>query len=67
MKVLVTDKMAVEAIQLLKDAGHDVTFNEFDAEELLAEVKKYDALMVRGRTKAIADVVKAGANGKLKE
>ena len=66
MKVLITDKMAEEAIELLKDAGHDVTFDEMDADKLLLEISKYDALMVRGRTKAIADVVNAGANGNLK-
>ncbi len=30
MKVVITDKMAEEAIELLKDAGHDVTFDEMD-------------------------------------
>jgi D-3-phosphoglycerate dehydrogenase len=66
MKILITDKMAEEAIELLKDAGHDVTFDEMDADKLLLEIPKYDALMVRGRTKAIADVVNAGAKGSLK-
>ncbi len=31
MKILITDKMADEAVQVLKKAGHDVTFNEMDA------------------------------------
>jgi len=66
MKVLVSDKMADEAIKALKDAGHDVTYEEYDAETLLKEIPKYDALMVRSRTKAITDVVKAGAKGNLK-
>ena len=66
MKVLITDKMAEESIELLKDAGHDVTFDEMDADKLLLEIPKYDALMVRGRTKAIADIVNAGAKGNLK-
>ena len=66
MKILITDKMAEEAITLLKDAGHDATFDEMDADKLLLEISKYDALMVRGRTKVIADVVKAGAEGNLK-
>ena len=30
MKILITDKMALEAIELLKKADHDVTFEEFD-------------------------------------
>ena len=66
MKVLITDKMAEEAIELFKDAGHDVIFDEMDADKLLLEISKYDALMVRGRTKVIADVVNAGAKGNLK-
>ncbi|KYK25846.1 phosphoglycerate dehydrogenase [Thermoplasmatales archaeon SG8-52-1] len=66
MKILITDKMANEALQILKDAGHDVTYDEMDGETLLREIPKYDALMVRGRTKVIKEIVKAGAKGKLK-
>jgi len=66
MNILVTDKMADEAIQLLKDAGHDVTYDEMDGDTLLKEIHNYDALMVRGRTKVIRDIVKAGARGRLK-
>ena len=66
MKILITDKMANEAIELLKDAGHDVTFDEMDAEMLLKKISTYDALMVRGRTKAVKGIVEAGAAGSLK-
>ena len=66
MKVLVTDKSAEEALQVLKDAGHDVTYDEMDADTLLKEISKYDALMVRSRTKVTTDVVNAGAKGNLK-
>jgi D-3-phosphoglycerate dehydrogenase / 2-oxoglutarate reductase len=66
MKILITDKMANEAIDLLKQAGHDVTFDEMDAETLLNNIKDYDALMIRGRTKAVKAVVEAGAKGNLK-
>ena len=66
MKILITDKMANEAIELLKDAGHDVTFDEMDGETLLKEISAYDALMVRGRTKAVKEAVEAGAGGSLK-
>jgi D-3-phosphoglycerate dehydrogenase len=64
--VLVTDKTADEAIQVLKDAGHEVVFDEMDADTLLKEIPKYDGLMVRSRTKATTEVVKAGASGNLK-
>lgn len=66
MKILITDKTENEVIQKLKDAGHDVTFNEMDADTLLKEIPKYDALMVRSRTKVTKDVVEAGAKGNLK-
>jgi len=66
MKVLITDKMAEEAVQVLKKAGHDVTYNEMDASTLVKEVGKYDALMIRSRTKAVKDVIEAGAKGNLK-
>jgi D-3-phosphoglycerate dehydrogenase len=66
MKVLVTDKSAEEALQVLKDAGHDVTYDEMDADTLLKEISKYDAIMVRSRTKVVTDVVNAGAKGNLK-
>ena len=66
MKILVTDKMAEEALTLMKNAGHEVTYDEMDGATLLREIPKYDALMVRSRTKAVTDVVKAGAGGNLK-
>jgi len=67
MKVLITDKMAKEAIQLLKDAGHEVTYNEeMDGDTLLKEISKYDALLIRGRTKVVTNIVNAGKAGKLK-
>ena len=66
MKILITDKTENEVIQKLKDAGHDVTFNEMDAATLLKEISKYNALMVRSRTKVVTDVVNAGAKGNLK-
>ncbi len=66
MKILITDKMANEAITLLKDAGHDVTFDEMDHDTLLKNIDKYDALMVRSRTKATEEIVKKGSEGSLK-
>jgi len=66
MKILITDKMANEAIQVLKDAGHEVTYDEMDGDSLLKEIPKYDALMIRSRTKAVTEVVEAGAKGNLK-
>ena len=66
MKILITDKTENAVIQQLKDAGHEVTFNEMDPATLLKEIPHYDGLMVRSRTKATADVINAGAQGSLK-
>ena len=66
MKILITDKMALEAIELLNKADHNVTFEELDEKDLIKEIPKYDGLMIRSRTKAYEDVIKAGAKGNLK-
>lgn len=66
MKILITDKMADEAVDLLKEAGHDVTFEEIDHDQLLKVIGNYDALMVRSRTKVTKDIVEEGAKGNLK-
>ena len=66
MKILVTDKTADEAFEVFKKAGHEITYDEMDADTLLREISKYDALMVRSRTKVVTDVVNAGAKGNLK-
>jgi len=66
MKILVTDKTADEALQVFRDAGHTVTFDEMDGATLLKEIGKYDGLLVRSRTKAVTDIVKAGKKGNLK-
>ena len=66
MKVLITDKMAEEAINLLKKENFDVTYQEYDESTLIKELHKYDGLMIRGRTKVFENVIKAGAEGNLK-
>jgi D-3-phosphoglycerate dehydrogenase len=66
MKVLITDKMAEEAINLLKKEKFDVTYEEYDESTLIKEIHKYDGLMIRGRTKVFEKVIKAGAEGNLK-
>ena len=66
MKILVTDKTADEALQVFKKEGHEITYDEMDAETLLKEISKYDALMVRSRTKVTAEVINTGAKGNLK-
>lgn len=66
MKILITDKLANEAVQLLQNAGHDVVVDEMEHDGLLEKIAAYDALLVRSRTKATEDIVRAGAIGSLK-
>jgi D-3-phosphoglycerate dehydrogenase len=66
MNILITDKVEDEVISSFKKAGYEVTYNEMDAQTLLSEISKYDALMVRSRTKVTGDVINAGVKGKLK-
>jgi len=66
MKVLVTDKLADEAIKMLKDNNFEVKYEELDHDALLNEIAGYDALIVRSRTKVTADIVEKGASGNLK-
>ena len=66
MKILITDKMAEEAIQLFKNAEHEVKYEEIDGATILKIIAGYDAIMIRGRTKVVTDIVNAGAQGNLK-
>ena len=66
MKILITDKTADEAIQVLKDEGYEVYYEEMDHDTLLKAIPEYNGLMVRSRTKVTKDIVEAGAEGKLK-
>jgi D-3-phosphoglycerate dehydrogenase len=66
MKILITDKMAIEAIDKLEKKGYTVKFEELDEKNLIKQISKYDALMIRSRTKVFEDVIKAGASGNLK-
>lgn len=56
MKVLITDEVAEEAMNLLKEK-HEVVFKELRGEELAREIGKYDALMVRSATKVTRDII----------
>jgi len=64
MKILVADKISDEAIKMLKEK-HEVVFSELDPEGLLNEIGKYDALVVRSRTKVTKEVINKGKNLKV--
>lgn len=64
MKILVNDAIAEEAIDLLK-AKHEVDVMEYGAIELLVNIGRYDAIIVRSRTKVTEDVIQKGENLKV--
>ncbi|RLF44009.1 MAG: phosphoglycerate dehydrogenase, partial [Thermoplasmata archaeon] len=61
MKILVTDVIAEEAMELLKK-NHEVTFKDITGEELAREIAPYHALMVRSGTKVTAEAINNAEN-----
>jgi len=60
MRILVTDSVAQEGIQVLKDAGFEVEERgKVPAEELKALIPGFEGLIVRSATKVPADVIEA--------
>jgi len=64
-KILITDGLDSNGIELLKKSAEVVDKRGISAEDLLKEVGGYDALIVRGRTKVIPAVFEAGAKLKV--
>ena len=64
-KILVSDGLSEDGLALLRTGG-EVTVNpKITAEELLAALPDYHALVVRSRTKVNAKVIEAGKNLKV--
>ena len=61
MKILVTDVIAEEAMEMLKK-NHDVTFRDITGEELAREIAPYHALMVRSGTKVTEEAINNAEN-----
>ncbi|MCK5548040.1 MAG: hypothetical protein KAI64_03435 [Thermoplasmata archaeon] len=59
MKVLITDVIAKEAIEMLKEK-HEVDVRDVSPNELLECIKDYDALIVRTKTKVTKEVIDNG-------
>ncbi len=58
MKILVTDPVANEAMDMLRE-NHEVTFNNITGSELAAEIGPYHGLMVRSGTQVTREVIEA--------
>jgi D-3-phosphoglycerate dehydrogenase len=64
-KILISDGLSEAGINLLKTAGEVVVNPKITAEELIAALPDYHALVVRSRTKVTKRVIDAAANLKV--
>lgn len=67
MKVLVSDKLAEEGIELLRESP-DITVDvklKLESQELLNHIGEYNALLVRSATKVTKEVIDAAKNLKV--
>jgi D-3-phosphoglycerate dehydrogenase len=64
-KVLVTDGLEANGKEIINLKNTVVDKKGIEADELLKVIPEADALIVRGRTKVTADVIKAGKNLKV--
>lgn len=64
--VLVADTIHNDAIEQLQKAGIDLALQtDITADQLVDTIGKYDAIIVRGRTKVTRDVIEAGQSLKV--
>ncbi len=66
MKVLLNDGLEKESLKLFQEAGIETDTQKRDLNKLIADIGKFDALIVRSATKVTREVLEAGAKGKLK-
>ena len=60
-KILVTDGMAAEGLEILKQGGHTIDNKKVSVDELLRIIGDYDGLVVRAATQVNEKVLRAGA------
>lgn len=66
MKVLISDPIAKEAIEVLKSSGIEpVEQTGLAPEDLIKVIPEYDGIIVRSATKVTKDVIEAGKNLKV--
>ena len=64
-KVLITDGLEKEGVDIINAAGEAVNKKGIEADELLQIIGEYDGLIVRGRTKVTREVFEAAKNLKV--
>ena len=66
MNILLNDSLEKEGIKVFEDLGIKTDARKRDLNALIADISQFDALIVRSGTKVTRQVLKAGAQGKLK-
>jgi D-3-phosphoglycerate dehydrogenase len=66
LKVLLNDGLEKDGIQILEENGMRTDTCKRNPEALIADMGKFDALIVRSATKVTREVIQAGAKGSLK-
>src|SRR5262245_8530636 len=67
-RILIADKLSKEGVKILESGGPDfeaVCDFEITPEDLIKKIPEYDALVIRSRTTANADVIAAGTKLKV--
>jgi D-3-phosphoglycerate dehydrogenase len=65
-KILISDPITPAGVELFKQAGFEVEVKtDHTKEELIAKIKKYDALIVRSQTKVTSDIIEVADNLKV--
>jgi len=62
MKILVSDGIEAIGAEILKNAGFEVIEKKYSPDELIQNIKDYDAIIVRSATKVTKEVIDAGVN-----
>lgn len=65
IRILANDKISDCAVKNIRDLGYEVTEHHYSKEELLEEIKNYDAIIVRSATKIRQEIIDVGAKGNL--
>lgn len=65
MRILINDGISNSGLQMLKDAGFDVSTEKIEQSALKAELNNYDAILVRSATQVRAEHIDAAPNLKL--
>ena len=65
MKVLIADQINQKGIEELKEVAEVIVRTDITPEELVKDIKDFDAIIVRSRTKVTKEVIEVASNLKI--